>query len=134
MVGPLVKHGADVHAKGCASWTPLHGACQQAQIETAQSLVEHGADVNAKLSIGGTPLHVACNQGHFDLVRELIALGADKNAKSSTGETPRMLCKTDLLKTLFAKEPPTPTEPPKPDFSALVTALKTAVAELEKFK
>lgn len=134
MVGPIVKHGADVNAKGRAGWTPLHFASQQAQIKTARSLVEHGADVNAKTSTGVTPLHVASSHGHFGLVRELIALGADKNAETSTGKTPQMLCKTHDLKLLFATEPLKPTEPSKPDFSALVTALKAVVAELEKLK
>ena len=47
IVRALIKHGADVNAKGECGYTPLHMACQWGHVELAKILIEHGADQNA---------------------------------------------------------------------------------------
>ena len=53
----LVKHGADVNAKGHAGYTPLHWAVRWGHLEIAKILIEKMAEVNVKDDIGKTPLH-----------------------------------------------------------------------------
>lgn len=47
IVKALIKHGADVNAKGECGYTPLHMACQWGHVQLAKILIEHGADKNA---------------------------------------------------------------------------------------
>ena len=62
----LIEHGADVHARSKASFTPLLA-------------LTYGADVPTSSKGGFTPLLFAAQQGDVDLARILLAAGANVN-------------------------------------------------------
>ena len=67
----LLKHGADVNAKGDFGYTALMEAARGSLIiaasgyyaKTAEILLKHGADVNAKSDAGLTALMEAASKG-----------------------------------------------------------------------
>jgi uncharacterized protein len=60
-----------------ASYSGLHTAAAQGDIETIQGLARAGADLNARDGNGRTAIHVAVFQGHGAAATALIAAGAD---------------------------------------------------------
>ena len=86
----LLKHHADVHARGEASRTPLHHALssQNPKPEITRLLLEHGANVNSKSFLGYTPLRHASGHGrNLELVEVLLEHGADPNILSNDGHS-----------------------------------------------
>jgi len=64
----LIKHGADVNAKGDQDVTPLHTAAARGNIEAATFLLEHGADTNATTTDGKKPITYAGERNHEEMV------------------------------------------------------------------
>jgi len=64
----LIKHGADVNAKGDQDVTPLHTAAARGNIEAATFLLEHGADTNATTTDGKKPITYAEERNHPEMV------------------------------------------------------------------
>ncbi|MGV7220226.1 MAG: ankyrin repeat domain-containing protein [Nitrospinales bacterium] len=66
-----------------SSWSPLHIAAAEGNLQKVQKLVEDGVIVDIKNQDNATPLCVAAKRGRLDVVRYLIEKGADVNAKES---------------------------------------------------
>jgi ankyrin repeat protein len=89
----LIGLGADVNAKMCLGWTPLHCASISNDDKAVlKYLVSAGADVNAKDDFGLTPLHTAAWRNKrcdmIGAVKFLIDSGADVNMGNNDGCTP----------------------------------------------
>ena len=97
----LLELGSDVNAKDANTWTSLHLAAWNGNIQVANLLIGHGAEIDAKtnyprlgldvdfnetmtdLTRGlnqSTPLHFAARNGHLYLVNLLLHFGADFTA------------------------------------------------------
>ena len=81
----LIKHGADVDAKGRYGWTALYLATKYNHVKTVQLLLDNGADVNARNNNGSTALQRAVDNKHVEIVQLLLSKGADVNAKDNSG-------------------------------------------------
>lgn len=111
----LIDAGADVNAKDCNVWTPLHYAVSCGHREVAQLLIAAGADLNAQADVRsfrrdydcGTALHFAVRGDHTELVELLIDSGADLEAKDKYGVTPLNWAvqngRLEMVKLLIAK-------------------------------
>lgn len=64
LVALLLEHGADPDARQQQSFTALHTAGQQGDLETARLLLEHGAGPAPVDDAGRTPADLARAQGH----------------------------------------------------------------------
>ena len=56
-VKTLIQNGAEIDARNCNNYTPLHFAAINGSEEMVAFLVENGAEVNAKSFCKDTPLH-----------------------------------------------------------------------------
>lgn len=63
-----------------ASYTGLHLAAHEGQVDEINRLITAGADLNARDRAGRTPAHVAAFASHDDAVTALAEGGADMNA------------------------------------------------------
>jgi ankyrin repeat protein len=70
------------------SWTDLHSAAFDGDVERVRELLEKGENPNIKNKDGITPLHVAASKGYVDVVKLLLERGADPNIKDKNGVTP----------------------------------------------
>ncbi|MCL2284181.1 MAG: ankyrin repeat domain-containing protein [Fibromonadales bacterium] len=87
----LIKHGANVNAPNRFSYTPLHKALGENNIEIIKFLIfEAKADVNAKDKYGSTPLHIVVRHGNsIEAIEILVSeMKVDVNAKDNDGSTP----------------------------------------------
>lgn len=85
----LIQCKAVVDAKSYAEeLTPLHVACENSRLTSAQVLLDFKADINALTVDKWTPLHYACNVKNYQLVELLVTKGAFINAKTKSGDTP----------------------------------------------
>ena len=67
-------------ASDIASYTGLHLAAHEGQVDEINRLIASGADLNARDRVGRTPAHVAAFASHDDAVSALAKGGADMNA------------------------------------------------------
>ena len=67
----LLKHGADVNAKGLNDWTPSHLAAARNDLESLKILHKFGADLTIRTDIDdyATPYQEAVN---LDFTKEII--------------------------------------------------------------
>jgi ankyrin repeat protein len=107
-----------IHTHDNDTWTPLHWAAYNNQLEVVRQLLRHGADVNATTEclprnamkgkrLGDTPLLFAVMQNHKDLAVELLAHGANVNASGEDNETPLYVASSygrDELATLLVSK------------------------------
>ena len=68
----LLRHGADVNARGRHHKTPLHMASLGGSLDVARLLIEHGADMDAHDDKGQTPFSIAFIHRHRKLMRFLL--------------------------------------------------------------
>jgi hypothetical protein len=74
----LLEHGADIHARDNANWTPLHWAAYKGHFDVARLLLERGADPTVKNRDGKTPLDLAREAGYdgvVSVIEELLWRG-----------------------------------------------------------
>lgn len=67
-------------ASDIASYSGLHLAAHEGQVDEINRLIATGADLNARDRAGRTPAHVAAFASHDDAVTALAKGGADMNA------------------------------------------------------
>jgi len=84
----IVTHAPDVNAECSDGFSPLHGASENGQLDSARILLDNGAHVNAKGYNDLTPLHYASMHGHPELAQLLLEQGANLNARGSFQDTP----------------------------------------------
>ena len=78
----LIKHGADVNARGTLyELAPLHVTCRNGHTRISKLLLDSGAEVNVRDAEGFTALDHAVKQGHGKIARLLRKRGA-KSGKS----------------------------------------------------
>ena len=70
------------------SWTDLHDAAFNGDVERVRKLLEKGENPNAQSRDGWTPLHNAASGDHVDVVALLLERGADPNIQNKDGSTP----------------------------------------------
>jgi ankyrin repeat protein len=93
VVGYLLAHKANPHARDGVRWTALHHAAYGGQQEAARLLLDAGARTGVKDRQGFTPLHWAVYEsvlsaGAADTARLLVVRGANINARDTEGSTP----------------------------------------------
>ena len=86
----LVKHGADVNARGVFGTPALHWRVRVDDLAGAKFLLHSGADANGTTERGVTPLGLAIDNGNSAMVALLLKARADPNHPEPTGETPLM--------------------------------------------
>jgi len=79
IVRVLIDKGADVHARPRQAFSPLIGAAENGDIETAKVLIAAGARVNDAASDGTHPLAYAVAIGQSAFAHFLLEQGADPN-------------------------------------------------------
>jgi ankyrin repeat protein len=79
IVRALIENGADVHPRPQQAFSPLIGAAENGDIETAKVLIAAGARVNDTASDGTHPLPYAIVIGQSAFARFLLEQGADPN-------------------------------------------------------
>ena len=67
-------------------WTPLHHACYNGHLDTAELLVKAGAAVDAPAIGNATPLMRAIEICRLDIVYFLISAGANIQTTNSNGK------------------------------------------------
>jgi ankyrin repeat protein len=72
----LLKHGADVNARGSGQQLSLHVASFKGWLDVARFLLKYGAQVDERDDDGMTPFQVASTRGHSDIMTLLSEHGA----------------------------------------------------------
>lgn len=67
----------NVNTLGLDDWSPLHFACNEANLNIVSILLHHKANVNLKSNIRRTPLHMAVMRGAFEISNLLLLNGAE---------------------------------------------------------
>ncbi|MGL9778991.1 MAG: ankyrin repeat domain-containing protein [Wolbachia sp.] len=78
-----ILDGSDTERES-PTYTSLHDAAKDGDLEAVKYLVRKGADVNDTNEDGWTPLHCAVSEGELEVVRFLISKGANIHAKDNT--------------------------------------------------
>jgi ankyrin repeat protein len=67
---------------------PLHWACLNGFIDTAEYLIKNGKDINIKDNSEQTSLHMAALNGHVEIAGLLLGNGANIDIQDPSGKTP----------------------------------------------
>jgi ankyrin repeat protein len=87
----LIKHGAQVNARGNLGGTPLIHAVADGSMVAIRALVEAGADINLANNHGQSPLLIALQRFYRDgRIEYLMKHGADVEARDEDGITTLM--------------------------------------------
>ncbi|VDI66942.1 Hypothetical predicted protein [Mytilus galloprovincialis] len=87
-VKKLVRHGADINYKDTfGSFTALHCAANNGNIEIINYLADNEADMNCRNNRGRTPLHLSVYKGQIEASKALINRGTAINAVNIFGCT-----------------------------------------------
>ena len=88
----LRQNGADLHVRGHAGKSPLHGAAPSGNFEVVRLLIEYDpSHINDRTEGGSTPLHFVSEGHDFKagfVSRLLLEHGADINVQDEDGRTP----------------------------------------------
>ncbi|XP_052183471.1 ADP-ribosylation factor GTPase-activating protein AGD3-like isoform X2 [Diospyros lotus] len=87
----LLGESEDQFIGALGSCSPLHLACQTADIGMVELLLQHGANINASDSRGQTPLHHSIIRGRTTIVKLLLTRGANPEVVDKEGKTPLQL-------------------------------------------
>lgn len=84
MVEYLLKHGAEIEAKGGRhDSTALHWAAARGNVATTETLLAYGAAVDARDCFDKTPLITAASSGHVKVIEVLLGHGAHVEARDN---------------------------------------------------
>ncbi|XP_063777438.1 ankyrin repeat and SOCS box protein 4 isoform X2 [Pseudophryne corroboree] len=85
----LLEHQASINMKPNGK-TPLHVACEVANLDCVKILISHGAKLNSFSMSGHAPLHYCKTKESVKCAKELVWSGADVNLQSEnqSEETP----------------------------------------------
>jgi hypothetical protein len=83
----LLRHGANVQARGGDSETGLHSAVKGGHRDVVTVLIAHGADVNAVDGFGRRPLELAVVNCDGDISALLLAAGAEYTLLAAVGRS-----------------------------------------------
>ena len=84
----LIRHGANVNARGPLGWTAIHYAAGYTFPEIVKYLLKNGAEVNPKNDHKSMPIHLAAQAGCTSIIELLIEHGASPVAKGFQGMLP----------------------------------------------
>ena len=84
----LIRHGANVNAKGPLGWTAIHYAAGNTFPEIVKYLLKNGAEVNPQNDHKSMPIHIAAQAGCTSTMELLIEHGASPLAKGFEGWLP----------------------------------------------
>lgn len=84
----LLRHNADVNARGRANCTPLHCASLRGHGDAVELLLDNGADVDLQTTDLDTPLCLASERGHLPTVQILLRHGANIHHQNKRNRTP----------------------------------------------
>ena len=84
----LLRHNADVNARGKANCTPLHCASLRGHGDAVELLLDHGAAVDLQTADLDTPLCLASERGHLPVVQALLRHGANVHHRNKRNRTP----------------------------------------------
>ena len=84
----IITHALDVNADSGVLSSPLHGASENGQVDSARILLDNGADVNARGYNNCTPLHLSSFHGHVRLARLFLEQGAKLDPRAANEDTP----------------------------------------------
>ena len=116
MLRLLVKHGAELEAKGAGGCAALAVAAGEGHAEAVHALMELGADPNAPDAEGVTPLMHAVSAGSEETVRCLLEVGADPSRGDARGRSPLLVAaetgRAPLVALLRAHGAPEPAASP----------------------
>ena len=70
------------------SWSLLHSAAMNGNLDEAELLIKAGCDLNARTILGQTPLHIAVQHKHIAMTEVLLQSGAATEAQDNEGLQP----------------------------------------------
>ena len=88
----LTINGVNINILDEERTSPLHIACNCANIQTIEEIINQGAMINIPDIIGWTPLHIACYYNRPDVVLLLLKHGANYKTKDRDKISPLDLC------------------------------------------
>jgi len=143
IVGLLIDHGADIHARDMQGNTILHQGAMQTDV--CQMLIQFGVDIDARGEDGHTPLTRAAQLRLYPLTKTLAEQGADIHSKNDLGEVALQLAErhqdsegnkiADLLRQYGAGPQPVPQigrPPTEEEFGEIRWADESNSEEIEK--
>lgn len=84
----LVKHKANVCAKGVYGFQPIQAACFNKKLDVLKFFMEKGASCFVLDEDENSLLHIACSEGNIPVAEFLITQGINVGAKNNKGKTP----------------------------------------------
>ena len=83
VVRDLISSGEQVDAQDVRHhFTPLHLACQKANVNIVKILLDNGANTDLHDVFGATPIHYASTEDHAEVMNVLLDHGCDPNTVS----------------------------------------------------
>lgn len=102
VINALLKHGADVNARGGSGYTALHVAANQDNFLAMKALLVDGLDLDVIDDEGRTPLVHAINGESLQCALMLVHQGADVDICSAKGRSPlHYVCQEKDMKPLL---------------------------------
>jgi len=83
----------DINVPDSKGNTPLHSACQIAEVEFVRLVLERNATVNIRNAEGDTPLHIACRAGSAECVTLLLEHNAEVEMRNRRYSPLHIACK-----------------------------------------
>lgn len=121
----LLDYGymTDLNIKDCCGRTPLHLACMEVQLSTAQLLSRSGAHLNAVDDLGNTPMHYAVEKGDKEFLVWIIYRYPDLTIKNRDGRNPLEMSTTvSIQEILRTGRVPPPVLDMTPQHVQIITA------------
>lgn len=83
----MIKHTADMEAKGARGWRPVNHATRDGRMDIVRFLVQRGAGLNHGADPGDQPSHRGTSGNQDTTVKELLEAGGDIEARGEHDQT-----------------------------------------------